>query len=148
MTPEFVIQILREALMTAFWLSAPLLAVGFIAGIVMSLVQILTSIQDSAFNAIPLVQGNHQQLPFPLGVNLGGLRNGVLDSLLFLGRQLRQILRAELLLFPRFLRRFLGALLHGLFDLRTDWRRQRLSEARQATAAEAVEARQATAATA
>jgi flagellar biosynthetic protein FliQ len=34
-------------------LSAPLLAVGFITGIVMSLVQILTSIQDSAFNAIP-----------------------------------------------------------------------------------------------
>jgi flagellar biosynthetic protein FliQ len=53
MTPEFVIQILREALMTAFWLSAPLLAVGFVAGIVMSLIQILTSIQDSAFNAIP-----------------------------------------------------------------------------------------------
>jgi flagellar biosynthetic protein FliQ len=53
MTPEYVIQILREALLTAFWLSAPLLAVGFITGIVMSLVQILTSIQDSAFNAIP-----------------------------------------------------------------------------------------------
>jgi flagellar biosynthetic protein FliQ len=53
MTPEYVIQILREALMTAFWLSAPLLAVGFAAGIVMSLIQILTSIQDSAFNAIP-----------------------------------------------------------------------------------------------
>lgn len=53
MTPEFVTQILREALMTAFWLSAPLLAVGFIAGIIMSLIQILTSIQDSAFNAIP-----------------------------------------------------------------------------------------------
>jgi flagellar biosynthesis protein FliQ len=53
MTPEYVIQILREALMTAFWLSAPLLAVGFIAGIVMSFIQILTSIQDSAFNAIP-----------------------------------------------------------------------------------------------
>ena len=53
MTPEFVIQILREALMTAFWLSAPLLAMGFIVGIVMSLVQILTSIQDSAFSAVP-----------------------------------------------------------------------------------------------
>ncbi len=39
--------------MTAFWLSAPILAVGFEAGIVISLVQILTSIQDSAFNAIP-----------------------------------------------------------------------------------------------
>lgn len=53
MTPEYVIQILREALMTAFWLATPLLAVGFVVGIVMSLVQILTSIQDSAFNAIP-----------------------------------------------------------------------------------------------
>lgn len=53
MTPEFVIQILRETLMTALWLSAPLLAVGFVSGIGMSLIQILTSIQDSAFSAIP-----------------------------------------------------------------------------------------------
>lgn len=53
MTPEFVIQILREALMTALLLAAPLLVVGFVAGIVVSLVQILTSIQDTAFNAIP-----------------------------------------------------------------------------------------------
>lgn len=53
MTPEFVIQILRQALMTAFWLSAPLLAVGFVAGIVVSLIQIVTSIQDSGFSTIP-----------------------------------------------------------------------------------------------
>jgi flagellar biosynthetic protein FliQ len=52
-TPETVIQLVRHALITALWLSAPLLAVGFIAGIVVSFVQILTSIQDSAFNAIP-----------------------------------------------------------------------------------------------
>jgi flagellar biosynthetic protein FliQ len=53
MTPEFAVQIVREMFMTAFWLSAPLLAVGFVVGIVISLVQIVTSIQDSAFNAIP-----------------------------------------------------------------------------------------------
>jgi flagellar biosynthetic protein FliQ len=53
MTPEFAIQIVRQAIMTAFWISAPLLAVGFVAGIAMSLVQILTSIQDNAFSAIP-----------------------------------------------------------------------------------------------
>ncbi|HEX4276081.1 MAG TPA: flagellar biosynthetic protein FliQ [Bryobacteraceae bacterium] len=53
MTPEFVVQLIRDALMTAFWLSAPMLAVGFVVGIAISLVQILTSIQDSAFNAIP-----------------------------------------------------------------------------------------------
>ena len=53
MTPELVIQILREALMMAFWLAAPLLAVGFVAGILISLVQIVTSIQDTGFNTIP-----------------------------------------------------------------------------------------------
>lgn len=53
MTPENVVQIMREALMITFWLSAPLLAIGFVAGIVISLVQITTSIQDSAFSTIP-----------------------------------------------------------------------------------------------
>jgi len=53
MTPEFVVQILRNALMTAFWLSAPLLIAGFVAGIVLSLVQIVTSIQDTAFSTVP-----------------------------------------------------------------------------------------------
>lgn len=55
MTPEFAVQIVREALTTAFWLAAPLLAVGFVVGIVMSLIQIVTSIQDSGFNAIPRI---------------------------------------------------------------------------------------------
>jgi len=53
MTPEFAIQIVREALMTAFWLALPLLALGFAMGVLVSLVQIVTSIQDTAFNAIP-----------------------------------------------------------------------------------------------
>jgi len=39
--------------MTALWVSAPLLLIGFVAAIVMSLIQIVTSIQDSAFSAIP-----------------------------------------------------------------------------------------------
>jgi len=53
MTQEFAIQIIRQALETALLLSAPLLAVGFIIGITMSLLQNLTSIQDSAFSAVP-----------------------------------------------------------------------------------------------
>ena len=48
-----VVQTLRDALMTAFWLAAPLLLVGFIVGLAISLVQILTSIQDAAFSAVP-----------------------------------------------------------------------------------------------
>jgi flagellar biosynthetic protein FliQ len=53
MTPELVVEIIRQALITAFWLSAPLLITGFCVGIAISLVQILTSIQDTGFNTIP-----------------------------------------------------------------------------------------------
>ena len=53
MTPEFTVDILRSALMAAFWLSLPLLTVGFVVGIFMSLLQIVTSIQDTAFNTVP-----------------------------------------------------------------------------------------------
>lgn len=53
MTPETVVEVMRQALLMAFWLAAPLLAVGFIAGIAISLVQIATSIQDNAVSSIP-----------------------------------------------------------------------------------------------
>lgn len=53
MTTSFAADIVREALMTAFWLSLPLLAIGFVAGIIISLVQIVTSIQDASFGAVP-----------------------------------------------------------------------------------------------
>jgi flagellar biosynthetic protein FliQ len=53
MTPESAVQIIRDALMVTFWLGAPLLAIGFAAGIAVSLVQIATSMQDNAFSTIP-----------------------------------------------------------------------------------------------
>ncbi len=53
MTPQSVAELIRQALMTTVWLSLPLLAVGFVAGIVISLVQIVTSIQDPGFGAVP-----------------------------------------------------------------------------------------------
>jgi flagellar biosynthetic protein FliQ len=53
MTPDFVVQAVRNMFITALLISAPLLLIGFVAGILMSLVQIVTSIQDSAFSAIP-----------------------------------------------------------------------------------------------
>ncbi len=48
-----VVDVVRQALMTAFWLSLPLLAVGFAAGVVMSLIQIVTSMQDPAVGSVP-----------------------------------------------------------------------------------------------
>lgn len=53
MTPEGVVGIIRGALMLTFWLAAPLLAIGFITGVAISLVQIATSIQDNAVSSIP-----------------------------------------------------------------------------------------------
>ncbi|HLX44109.1 MAG TPA: flagellar biosynthetic protein FliQ [Bryobacteraceae bacterium] len=53
MTPEAAVHMIREALMAAFWLSAPLLMIGFGVGVVMNLVQVATSLQDQAFSTFP-----------------------------------------------------------------------------------------------
>ena len=53
MTNSQVVDLIRHAFLTALWLSLPMLATGFIIGIVMSLMQILTSIQDSSFSTVP-----------------------------------------------------------------------------------------------
>jgi len=71
MTAEAITTIIRDALMTAFWVSLPLLAIGFAAGIVISLLQILTSVQDPAFGGVPrliaFLAGLLVLLPWMLG---------------------------------------------------------------------------------
>ena len=53
MTTAQTVDLMRNVFMTTFWLSLPLLGVGFVVGIIVSLAQILTSIQDSSFSAVP-----------------------------------------------------------------------------------------------
>jgi len=53
MNTSLAVEIFRQALWMTFWVSLPLLAIGFVAGIMMSLLQIVTSIQDSSFGAVP-----------------------------------------------------------------------------------------------
>ena len=53
MTPDAAAHMVGQMFLAAFWISAPLLAIGFVAGFLISLVQIVTSIQDTAFNTIP-----------------------------------------------------------------------------------------------
>jgi flagellar biosynthetic protein FliQ len=53
MNSQTVAEIIRHTLMTAFWISLPLLLVGFLIGIATSLVQILTSMQDPGLATIP-----------------------------------------------------------------------------------------------
>jgi len=53
MTSAQTVDLVRDLFITTFWLSLPVLGVGFLIGIVISLFQILTSIQDSSFSAVP-----------------------------------------------------------------------------------------------
>jgi flagellar biosynthesis protein FliQ len=53
MTPDMVVQIVRQTLLTTFWLVSPILLIGFLTGIAISLVQIATSMQDNAFSTVP-----------------------------------------------------------------------------------------------
>ena len=53
MSTALAIELFSQALMTTFWLSLPILAIGFVVGIVISLVQIITSMQDASFGAVP-----------------------------------------------------------------------------------------------
>ena len=53
MTPDSVVHLIRQTLIATFWLSAPLLAIGLVAGVIISLLQIVTSIQDTAFSTVP-----------------------------------------------------------------------------------------------
>jgi flagellar biosynthesis protein FliQ len=52
-TPDGVAHIVGQMFVAAFWVCAPLLAIGLATGICVSLIQIVTSIQDSGFSAIP-----------------------------------------------------------------------------------------------
>jgi flagellar biosynthesis protein FliQ len=53
MTNAMAVDLFRHALLETFWLSLPILAIGFVMGICVSLVQVLTSIQDTSFGAVP-----------------------------------------------------------------------------------------------
>ncbi len=53
MNNSMAVELFRQALMTAFWLSLPILTIGFVIGIIVSLVQIITSVQDASFGTVP-----------------------------------------------------------------------------------------------
>ena len=53
MTPELAIDVVRHALLTSLWTMAPLLLLGVIVGVAINVVQVATSLQDSAFSTVP-----------------------------------------------------------------------------------------------
>jgi len=53
MSVSMVSELIRGSLYTTLWLCLPLLAIGFVASILISIVQTVTAIQDSAFSTLP-----------------------------------------------------------------------------------------------
>jgi len=53
MTPEAAIDIVRQALLLTLWTMAPLLVIGVAVGVFINIIQVATSLQDSAFSTVP-----------------------------------------------------------------------------------------------
>lgn len=53
MTPEQVVQLARQTLDAAFWVSMPILLAAIVVGLVINIVQVLTSIQDATVSTVP-----------------------------------------------------------------------------------------------
>ena len=53
MTPDTAVAVIREAFWVTLMVGGPILLIGFSAGMLVSIVQILTSMQDPAFNTVP-----------------------------------------------------------------------------------------------
>jgi flagellar biosynthetic protein FliQ len=84
MNSDMVVEIVRQAFWVAFWLSLPLLFAGFVVSILVSLVQIVTSIQDPTFSSVPrlavFLLAFLISLPWMLG-RLTGYASGILGDL-------------------------------------------------------------------
>lgn len=55
MNDALVTSLMQNALSTLMWIVAPMLIVAIVVGVVMSLIQTLTSIQDQTFSFAPRV---------------------------------------------------------------------------------------------
>jgi flagellar biosynthetic protein FliQ len=53
MGPDQVVALLRHTLETALWIGAPLLIAGLAVGLVINVVQVLTSLQDMTVSTVP-----------------------------------------------------------------------------------------------
>jgi flagellar biosynthetic protein FliQ len=53
MTAEMAVELARKTLETAFLLSAPILLVATVIGLLISLLQVMTSVQDMTLSTVP-----------------------------------------------------------------------------------------------
>ena len=83
MTPEFVTGFFTEAIKTAILLSAPMLAVGLICGVVVSMFQAATQINEMTLVFVPKMLGVALALlfffPWMMKVIIGFTQNLIID---------------------------------------------------------------------
>jgi len=53
MVAQSAVTLARQALETIFWLAAPILVVAIVVGLVISVLQVMTSIQDTTISTVP-----------------------------------------------------------------------------------------------
>lgn len=57
MSDTMILTLARDALMTALWVGAPMLGAALAIGLIVSIVQVATSIQDQTLAAVPKLLG-------------------------------------------------------------------------------------------
>jgi flagellar biosynthetic protein FliQ len=55
MSPDFAVEVIRRAVLTTLLVSAPLLVVALLVGVVVSLIQAVTQIQEQTLTFIPKI---------------------------------------------------------------------------------------------
>ncbi len=53
MGPQHTVEVMRRTIETALWIGAPLLIVATLISLLISLVQVLTSLQDTTISTVP-----------------------------------------------------------------------------------------------
>jgi flagellar biosynthesis protein FliQ len=53
MGAEQIVEVMRKTLETAFWMGAPLLIVATAVGLLINVVQVLTSLQETTLSTVP-----------------------------------------------------------------------------------------------
>ncbi|MBA3008854.1 MAG: flagellar biosynthesis protein FliQ [Proteobacteria bacterium] len=55
MTPEFVVEFAKEAIILTIYLSMPMLGLGLVAGLIISVFQAVTQIQEMTLTFVPKI---------------------------------------------------------------------------------------------
>ena len=53
MGSEHVVEIMRQTITTALWMGAPLLIIATVVGLLINVVQVLTSLQETTISTVP-----------------------------------------------------------------------------------------------